>query len=382
MANLSELLASVKGLIAGSQELVGVDIGSYAAKAVWLSVTEKTCKLKGWGYAPYPMKPDTPVEEKKLIIAQTLKDLLKKNAITGKAAATSVSGNAVIVRYIMLPRIAKQDIAAVLPTEAEPFIPFDINEVYLGHHVLGEVTEDGQKKMEMVLVAAKKDLIKEKMEIFDAAGINPVVIDVDSFTLETVAGRLGHPVEGPAVMILNIGHKATNLSIIEKGVTRVARDIFIGGNAFTKAISKNLGIEPDKAEELKRKYGIRLQAPVEPAAAAAEASAPAQAESEEAKVANILHDVFKDLMGEIKRSLDFYFSQGPDRTVGKVFLSGGSANMLNLADIVSSELKIPVEVMNPLAILTEQPKEAVPGEALPALTVAAGLALRKMWDWE
>ena len=364
----------MKGLFMGPQELVGVDIGSHAVKVVWLTSGEKTCRLNAWAHVPLQFKTDSTPEERKFITAKLLKDAFDRKKIPCRTVAIAVSGNAVIVRYVSIPRIARKDMEMMLPTEAEPFIPFDIKDVQLGYHVLGDVVEDNQKKMQIVLVAAKKDLVAEKMDILSAAGLSPLVIDVDAFALEAVAGRL--PQSGPgALALLNIGHKTTNLAIVEKGITRVARDIPIAGNTFTRTISKQLNVELAQAEEIKRRVGIKITAAVTDASGALSP----EAELDE-RASALISEMTHDLCGEVRRSVDFYISQGAGRSVEKVFLSGGSAAMPNLASFISSDLKVPVEVLAPSAIMAAS-VEALPSELAPALTIAAGLALRKLWDW-
>jgi len=373
MGKLPGSVSAIKGLFSGSQELVGVDIGSHAVKVVWLAANDKTCHLKGWGHSPLQFKSDATPEEKKFVTAQTIKGIFERQKISCRTVATSVSGNAVIVRYISIPKIAKKDLPLMLAAEAEPYIPFDIKDVNLGCHIIGDVLEDGQKKTQLVLVAAKRDLINEKLEILKAAGLSPLVIDVDAFTLETVFERLPQP-EGGACVALNIGNKVTNLVIIEGGMTRVARDILIAGNTFTRTISKTLGIEPAKAEELKRLVGISMDGTAP--------AAPGGAPSQEEQACGIITGIVRDLAGEVHRSLDFYLSQAKDRAVSTLYITGGSASLKNLASFLASELKINVEVVTPLSLLGSVKGETVPPELAPSLTVATGLALRKLWDWE
>jgi len=375
MGNFAEIKNKLKSLMSGSTEFVGLDIGSHSVKAVCVSGYEKHFRLKSWGISPLAIKPEADPEEKKFLTSVAIKEMLSKSGINNKYVALSVSGNSVIVRYVTLPKTDKANLRLVLASEAEPFIPFDIKDVNLSAHIIGDKNEEGQKKMEIVLVAAKKDLLRNRMDILTAAGLTPLIIDVDAFTLETVYEHLPSfsPADTHGVLILNIGHRVTNLTILEKGVTRVARDIFIAGNAFNRALIKNMEIENEKADALKRQYGVRAEgAPLDFLAAA----------TEEDKVHAVTEEVLRDLVSEVKRSVDFYFSQGADRTIGKVCLAGGGANMKNLPAFLSAELKVPVEILNPLAVCSASSAEPVPPELASSLSVAVGLALRKMWDWE
>ncbi|MDE2292705.1 MAG: pilus assembly protein PilM, partial [Elusimicrobia bacterium] len=137
----------------GPSELIGVDIGNYAVKIAHLVRDGKGLTLKAWGYAPIDAKTDASPEERRQQTVNRLRALLIEKGVQLKHAATAISGNAVIVRYVKFPQLTKDELRATLATEAEPFIPFDINDVHLGFHILGELVEEGQKKMETVLVA-------------------------------------------------------------------------------------------------------------------------------------------------------------------------------------------------------------------------------------
>jgi type IV pilus assembly protein PilM len=368
------LLKGFAELFVGSRDIVGVDIGSFSVKIVLLKQEGPTWHLKAWGLLPISARLDATVEERKTAIVNPLRAFLIEKGVKIKEAGTALSGNAVIVRYVKFPRLTKTELQSTLTTEAEPFIPFDINEVQLGFHILGEVVEDGQKKMETVLVAAKKELVSARLDILDASGLHPTIVDVDSFALENVHERIRDPKEGTAaVLYLNIGHMVTNLSIVESGVTRVVRDVFISGQTMTKAIMKAFQCEAPRAEELKKTFGLIID-PAE------KEKALSGGNREALGVSQALGQVARDLVGEVHRSVDFYLSQGPDRTIGRILLVGGSARVKNLDKHLANELKVPVAVLDPFAFL--KGAESVPQDARSAFGVAMGLALRRNRDWE
>lgn len=380
MDELKEKLASLgkraKGLasfLLGPQDVLAVDLGSYAIKCCWIKQEGQTAHLKAWAYIPYKLKPDATLDEKKIEAVKELKAFLIQKGVKIQEAATSLSGNSVIVRYVKFPQLTKAELSATLATEAEPFIPFDINEVQLGFHILAQIVEEGQKKMETVLVAAKKDLVLQRLEVLQGAGLVPTIIDVDSFALENVYEKVRDPkMETGATLYLNIGHMVTNLSIIEMGVTRVVRDIFISGNTLTKAIMKATQSDYAKAEELKKQYGVIVD-PAEKEKALQEGQREALA------VSQAVATVAKDLVGEVHRSVDFFLSQGPERSIGRIVLMGGTARLKNLSKHLSAELKVPVSVLEPFSFI--QPAPDVPAELAPAFAVAVGLALRRNKDW-
>jgi type IV pilus assembly protein PilM len=377
MEDVKAKLGALKGLgemFVGPKDVVGLDIGSYSVKVVLLKQEGPALALKAWGYLPITAKADASPDERKISIVNSLRGFMIEKGMKVREAATALSGNAVIVRYVKFPRLTKTELQATLATEAEPFIPFDINEVQLGFHILNEIVEDGQKKMETVLVAAKKELVAARLEILQGAGFSPTIMDVDSFALENVHEKIRDPKEGAAATLyLNIGHMVTNLSIVENGVTRVVRDVFISGQSMTKAVAKAFQCDPAKADELKKQYGIIVD-PSEKEKALAEGN------REALGVSQAIGQVSRDLVGEVHRSVDFYLSQGPDRTIGRIVLAGGTARTKNLDKHLSGELKVPVAVLDPFSFVSGA--QAIPEEHRPAFGVAVGLALRRNRDWE
>jgi len=368
------MLSNLVKKIFPPKDIIGIDIGNYAVKIICLTEEKKVLKLRDWGYIPLSIKPDVPPEEKKAIISEEIRTYLKKKGIQAKYAVASISGNAVIVRYVKLPKLSKKELDLTISVEAEPFIPFDIKDVNLTYSILNDSLEEGEPKIDTVLVAAKRDAVQDKIDILSGAGLDPLIIDVDSFALETLYGQLAPKEDNASVLMLNMGQKVTNLSIVSGGVTRVVRDIFIAGATFDKAITKVLKTDAAAADAVKKTRSVFVSD-----------------EDKEAAIENFDRDgiavskaaagVLKDLYTEVSRSIDFYLSQGVDHSVSRIMLSGGMANLGNIGKFLSAEFKVPVEIVNPLAFLPEVPKN-MPKDVLPALAVATGLALRRMKDWE
>ncbi len=377
LEEVKEKLGALKGLaemFLGPKDVVGIDVGSYSVKVVLFKLEAGAYTLKAWGQLPLGAKADAGPDEKKAAVVNLLRAFFIEKGVKVKEVSTSLSGNAVIVRYVKFPRLTKTELQSTLATEAEPFIPFDINEVQLSFHILSEIVEDGQKKMETVLVAAKRDLVQQRLEILQGAGLVPTIIDVDSFALENIHEKTRDAKEGPgATLYLNIGHMVTNLSIVENGVTRVVRDMFISGNTLTKAIMKAFQCDAARAEELKHSRGVF----VDPAE---KEKALADGDRDGLGVSQAVGQVARDLVAEVHRSVDFYLSQGPDRSIGRIMLAGGTARLKNLDKHLAQELKVPVSVLNPFAFA--KGGDAVPEALAPSFGVAAGLALRSNRDWE
>src|ERR1700722_3883055 len=205
-----------------SSALIGVDIGTSSVKLVQLAPQGKdhwvlqACAVQDLS--------DEAVEEidadlRPAVIGLALKKALKASKTRGRKVVTAVSGEAVIVRYVKLPFMTPAELKNVISYEAEQHIPLPIDQVILDHHILGVLDEENQKKLEVLLVAAKTEMVDERLSLLKAARLKPTVIDVDSFAMEN-AYLANYGVEkGQTVALVNIGAKTTTINVTEDGVS-------------------------------------------------------------------------------------------------------------------------------------------------------------------
>lgn len=351
-----------------SKDTLGIDLGSSAVKIVQI----RNNQVVRWAYKELEFKdagPESQVLERNEILKQILKQFMAQEKNAPKAASTSVSGNSVIVRYVKFPKMTKEDLSQTIQFEAEPYIPFSIPEVNIGFHILGDTIEEGQPKIETVLVAAKKELIDQRLDVLVEAGLRPIVVDVDAFSLENAYGYNRPATSDPeTAMVINIGATVTTLIIMENGLSKVVRDVFIAGNSFNKSLQRIFDCSFEDAEKLKRKGKI-LVTPDE------KESTLAQDDQDALQISNTIVTVMKDLVAEIQRSMDFYLSQNPERQANRIYLCGGSSNITGLDRYLSQELRMNVEYFDPFANLKGS---SLPDPSLrPAFAVAVGLATRK-----
>ncbi|HRY30587.1 MAG TPA: type IV pilus assembly protein PilM [Elusimicrobiota bacterium] len=356
-----------------AKETIGVDLGSTSIKLIQLRGSPGRWSLARWAYLPLPnASPDVPGPERKTQATNLLRDYVFKQKKTAvKSAAFAVSGNSVIVRYVKFPKMSRDDLSKTIQFEAEPYIPFAIPEVNIDFHILGDVVEDGQKKMETILVAAKKEIIGSRLDVIRQAGLNPIVIDVDAFSLQNAYDVNRNPGSKETVLIVHIGASVTTMAIVETGVPKVVRDVFIAGNTLTKALQRNFQCDAKAAEEMKSR-AVLLATPEEREKAVAEEN------KELLQMSTVMLPVVKDLLAEVQRSIDFYLSQGSDRQVARVLLSGGGCRLGNLVAYFNHELRLPVELFDPLARI--EGAKAISPEMRPLFAVAVGLALRRDGD--
>ncbi len=344
-----------------SREIVGIDIGSSSVKLAQLAEHKGAYTLKNVGILPLPSEAivDNSLMDTTSIV-ETIRDLVKSLGTRATDAACSISGNSVIIRKISLPAMTPEELEDQIAWEAEQYIPFDINDVNLDFDILdADLSATG--KMTVLLVASKKEIINEFVSVFNEAGLNLVVVDVDSFAVQNIFELNYAPSEDEVVALINIGANIMNLNVIKGGISLFTRDVQMGGNLYTEEIQRQFAVSGEDAERIK----ITSDFP------------------DKARLQDIMSRVSETLSLEIHRSLDFYNSTAEDQKIGKVYLSGGCAKVLNLAEVVSQRLGLPVELLNPLRNISYNEAEFDPEylqEISPLIAVAAGLAMRRVGD--
>jgi type IV pilus assembly protein PilM len=325
---------------------VGVDIGSKLIKIVELE-PQAANKYKLLNYA---VENNDPTDFNQQV--ESLKNAFAKAKFLSHTVNFSVSGPSVIVRYITLPKMAKNQLTSAIRFEAEKFIPFDIKDVIIDSPVLEELANENKTKV--LVVAAKKNFIEEKVKLVRAAGLEPDIIDVDSFAL-IKAFLLNMPNEKNAgiTALLNIGAKFTNINILRDGISHFMRDIGIGGVDLTKALSDRLGLDLLKAEELKCNPGERHE-----------------------EVLEAVKNTLNNLIGEISLSFSYYEDQ-LERGIDKVFLSGGTTRLKGIDKFFSESLGLEVNLWQPAKILELDPSidKALLESDESLLGISIGLAL-------
>lgn len=346
-----------------SKSIVGLDIGSSCVKAVEVVPRGDGFELAHLGIAPLPH--DAIVDGAFLnsgAIADAIREALAKSGSKAKHVAAAVSGHSVIVKKISVPAMTVEELEESIRWEAEQYIPFDVNEVNLDFEVLQH--GDAERPMEVLLVAAKRDLIDDYVNLIGEAGLTPAVIDVAGFAVENAFEANYEPGPEDVVAVVNIGAQVTNINVVSGGVPAFTRDVSTGGNQYTAEIQRALSISFDEAERIK--IG-------EPSARESQDVVPQEVEQ-------AMRSVTNTLVGEIARSLDFFSATAADTRIQRVVLAGGSARVPGIDTVFRERTGLSVEILNPLHKM--MPSNRFDPEFLaqvgPALGVGVGLALRRV----
>jgi type IV pilus assembly protein PilM len=350
---------------------LGLDIGSTGVKLILLKEQRRRGQV-GYSLQSFGMKPLPPeaIVDGALMnstaIVQAIQELLGELKIKQKEVAIGVSGHSVIIKKISMPRMTQEELEEAIQWEAEQHIPFDIKDVNIDTQILKPDANDATGQMDVLLVAAKKDMINDYTTVVSEAGLSPSVVDVDAFAVQNCFSQNYEVPEKETVVLINAGAAVVNINILSAGVTTFTRDVTIGGNQFTEEIQKQLNVSYEEAEALKIGGGR----------GDADAVVPQEVE-------RVMGSVAEQVAGEIQRSLDFYAGTAADATFTKVYLSGGTAKIPALFKTIESRVGVPVEIMNPFKAIEIDSRKFDPSfimDVAPLAAVAVGLALRRAGD--
>jgi type IV pilus assembly protein PilM len=348
-------------LFGKKQSLVGLDIGSHTIKAVELEAqANKSYRLVHWGISA-PLAEaivDGEIMDRQLV-TDAITNLLETRGIKSRSVVAAVSGRAVIVKKITMNKLSAEDAQQAVYWEAEQHVPYDINDVSLDFEILGPAPND-PKQMQVLLVAAKKDMVTSFGDLMREAGLQPVLVDVDSFAAQNALEANYDFSPQEVVAILNIGSEITNINITQAGVPYFTKDLQVGGNTFI--------------ESAQRKFNLSQ----------AEAAAAIRGESGSGlELAPMIEQACEGLATALERAQSYLRTSGEAGAVSRIMLCGGSSLTPGVAEFLQRRFSVPAEIANPLSRVSYDPALFAGQDVMkvaPLLTVGVGLALRRLGD--
>jgi type IV pilus assembly protein PilM len=346
--------------------LIGLDIGASSIKVAQLKESKKGYLLENFGMVPLP--PEAIVDGALMnspAIVEAIQTLIAERKIKVKEVATSVCGASVMIRKITLPVMTEEELDEQIQWEAEQYIPFNLSDVNLAHEVLNPGNDEGN--MEVLLVAAKRDMINDYVAVITEAGLTPVVVDLDAFSVHNAYEINYQIMENEVLALVNIGASIINMVVSKNGKYLFSRDVTLGGNLYTEEIMKELSVSYEEAELLKL---------------GGSATGDTEAVMRQ-EVEAVIRKVSDQIASEIAKSLDFYQATAAEEQIGKIWLAGGSCKVSGLAETIQHKQNVPVEVMDPFRNLEKNTKVFDPAyleQIGPRAAVSIGLALRRVGD--
>ncbi|HAR96540.1 MAG TPA: hypothetical protein DCR97_11350 [Deltaproteobacteria bacterium] len=318
---------SEKFHLRGPSELIGVDIGTTSIKVCTVKKVKNGFKLVKFGRKFYT---DDLLHDGNIIdqqfVAQELSTLLKETGISSRSAAASLSSYTVITKRITIPYVPKEDLDDSVMLEVENVIPFPLQDIYYNYYVMNPEDEKGEM-MNLLIVAAKREIVDGYINTFKLAGLNLLILDVDIFAITNLVEMLHTPKEF-SVVTADVGASVTNIAIVKGQGIEFTREILIGGKHLTADIGRALKIEYNDAEEKKLTGDNEAQ--------------------------ELFSEFVGNVASEINKTINFYVATKPKETVGKIFLTGGSALIGQLKEEIETETGIEVEFLNPFLTFNGQ----------------------------
>lgn len=345
-----------------SAPLLGLDISSSSVKLVELgknragTLVLERCAIepleRGWIIDGSIEKFDE--------VAEALRKVVRKSGTKTRNVAMALPPSAVITKKIVLPGgMSDSELEMQVEAEANQYIPFPLDEVSLDFCVVGpSPTSAGD--IEVLIAASRREKVQDIQGLAEAAGLKPVIVDVESYASRLATSRLieylPNKGAGSIVALFEVGALTTSMQVIRDGEVLYDRDQAFGGAQLTQLIVRQYGFSPEEAESKKR-----------------------SGELPDDYLASVLSPFVESMVHEIGRALQFFFTSTPHNKVDSVMLAGGSAALSGLTDAVTKHTTFMCSLVNPFegmemgagVRLQKMTREA------PSYLTACGLALRR-----
>jgi type IV pilus assembly protein PilM len=335
---------------------VGLDIGSKTIKIVQLEKQGTGFVLKASGVIGFQgATPDKAKDGAEISgIANIIKKLHKEANISEKEVSIALPETQVFTRTVKFPPLTDQEIASAVKWEAEQYIPIPIAEAIVQHQIIERRINAVPPEVVVLLVAAPKNIVEPYVRAVQMAGLNVVAVETELMAL----ARSLAP-QNQTVLLVDFGARSTDIAIAKNGQVLFTRTIPTAGEAFTRAVAQTLGVELQQAEEYKRAYGLRQ-------------------EQLEGKIKGALDPIFRIVVDEMKKAIQFYQSEEKGEPPRSIILSGGTAGLPQAMPLLTKMMGIEVVIGNPFAriAMDNQVAKSIAPFA-PLYAIAVGLALRE-----
>jgi len=343
------------------ESFVCLDIGSSAIKVVDVPWAGGSVQVTNWGMMPAP---ESAIQSNMVAeparVGDTIRGLLEAKGVTSTRAITAVPGPAVMIKRVTLPIQGAQELENTILFEAGNFIPEDLENVNLDYQVVERREENNQ--MDVLLVAAKKDIVGTYGQALRAAGLSPAVVDVDYFALDNMYEFNYDAVADQVVALVNIGSRFSSINILRGGHSTFTGDVPVGGRDITDALTRDLGITVEEAEKVKAGGDI------------------GNIDPEQLSMA--LGPATDALIEEIHYALSFFWTAATDERIDALYLSGGSASIPDLCERLAERAEATVSIADPFVRVNfgSGVDEVGLRARSPEFAVAMGLAVRRPGD--
>lgn len=341
--------------------IIGLDLGRHTIRAVEIEKSKGKAVLERCGvYENSHLDINANSKEDNKNYSEAIKHFFSEMGFDTPNVVVSLPEYNAFIRIIKVPKMSEKELRSSIEYEAEQYIPFPIKEMNVSYQVVDNDFKD-PNLMEVMLVAAKKDILNKYISLLREAGLVPRALEPETLSLSRILGKSGDGAH--ASIILNVGFTNTLIIATYRGYVRLARNIPIGGDTLTRSIQQKLSLDYMQAEEYKKAYGL-------------------ESNQAEGKVFEAIKPVFENIIAEVKRSDIFFTTHNSNVSINRVVISGGTALMPGLLTYMASNLDTEVELANPWKDIRLLPRLESQKDSIlengPVYSVAVGLALKEI----
>lgn len=362
------MLDRIQGLFAKKSQGIGVEITPQQINIAQLRSSDRGYQLTTFASNEVP---EGAFEDGKIVDPPAISDLiqqtLSENNLKASRVATAVPMRDAIVRLIPVPaELDDRELQEiVLNQEAGLYLPYPREEVDLDYQKLGYFEdEDGIEKVQVLLVATRKEITNVYLEIFREAELKVDFLEINSFALmRTIREQLRQFSSSEAALLLDLEFDSTELAIVVDGVPHFNRTVPIGAYQLQSALSQAMNLPPSRNIEHLQEMTIPVPG--------------AEGQSLTPGITAV-QKVLGELADEIRRSVDFYLNQSEGIEVAQMLLAGLGAAIGNIDDFFSHRLSLPTTLVDPIAALSIQTSQEIPPGQRSRLGTVLGLGMREI----
>ncbi|GBF79105.1 type IV pilus assembly protein PilM [Aphanothece sacrum] len=370
---LSRLQNLVNGLLVGGSQGVGLEVTPERINLAQLTKKGQNYKLSKFCTAEVP---EGIFVEGKIVdspgLAELIQEIFTDHKIKTKRIATAVPMREAIIRVIPIPaELDDQELREmVLNHEAALYLPYPREEVDLDYQKLGTFEDDdGIEKVQVLLVATRREVTDSYMDAFGQAGLQVDVLEINSFALiRTIREQLRQFGSKEAAVLVDIEFDNTEIAIVVDGVPQFSRTVPIGTYQMQNALSRAMNLPPSRNPEILQGMTIPVT----------------QYDSLSTKGTAVnpgmtaLMRVLGELTDELRRSINFYLNQSEDLEVVQLLLAGPGGGLVQLDEYFTNRLSLPTMQVDPVASLSLELDKEIPAVQRPAMGTVLGLGLREV----
>lgn len=342
-------------VLSGVSEFFGLDIGTTAIRLVELHGSGRVKALVKYAYLPVDPKlalSDSKGDQQKLM--QMLRDLLGQAKITTRNVAVGIPSQRVFTTVVDIDRLSPGEIAKTIQYQADSLIPTPIADSKVDWAVLGDSPKD-KDKVEVLLTSVTNEFVEGRLDMLESIGLNVIAFEPDHMALSRaiIPGDVTTP-----QMVIDIGHKTTDIVACMNGAPRLARSIPTGYEAILRAASQNLNIDDKQAQQFIGKFGLSK-------------------DKLEGQIYNAIIGTVDILVSEIEKSIKFYQARYPDVRIERLIMSGAASSLPEFPLYVANKFGLNVEIGNAwrnVSFPSDKQNELLAASS--TFGVAAGLAER------